>query len=277
MISRVHQEHPGLRPRRRALLAGPHARGGRGRPVHRPAPGDPRLARTSAWPTRWPCVVADAAARAVEFVGLPEAQLNLAQAVVHLATAPKSNRVTVAIGRARSDVRERRRRRGAAAPARRPLPGGEDPRPRAGLRVPSRRPSGWVAQQYRPAEARGPGLLRAVVARGGGQGAPAHGTASGAGPGRPVPSRTVTGERRRRGADRGRHRRARRGGHGGAVAHLHPAVAARDRRRPPPRDPARHRRAAGHGGHAPTASWPGSTTCSTPPRRSGPGSRPRPG
>ncbi|HWE70772.1 MAG TPA: replication-associated recombination protein A, partial [Acidimicrobiales bacterium] len=39
-------------------------------------------------------VVADAAARAVEFVGLPEAQLNLAQAVVHLATAPKSNRVT---------------------------------------------------------------------------------------------------------------------------------------------------------------------------------------
>ena len=40
-------------------------------------------------------VVADAAARAVEFVGLPEAQLNLAQSVVHLATAPKSNRVTL--------------------------------------------------------------------------------------------------------------------------------------------------------------------------------------
>ena len=48
-------------------------------------------------------VVADAAARAVEFVGLPEAQLNLAQAVVHLASAPKSNRVTVALGRARRD------------------------------------------------------------------------------------------------------------------------------------------------------------------------------
>ena len=45
-------------------------------------------------------VVADAAARAVEFVGLPEAQLNLAHAVVRLATAPKSNRVTVALGRA---------------------------------------------------------------------------------------------------------------------------------------------------------------------------------
>ena len=43
-------------------------------------------------------VVADAAARAVEFVGLPEAQLNLAQAVVYLACAPKSNRVTAALG-----------------------------------------------------------------------------------------------------------------------------------------------------------------------------------
>jgi len=42
-------------------------------------------------------VVAEAAARAVEFVGLPEAQLNLAQAVVHLATAPKSNRVALGI------------------------------------------------------------------------------------------------------------------------------------------------------------------------------------
>ncbi len=42
-------------------------------------------------------VVADAAARAVEFVGLPEAQLNLAQAVIHLATAPKSNRTAMAI------------------------------------------------------------------------------------------------------------------------------------------------------------------------------------
>ena len=50
-------------------------------------------------------VVADAAARAVEFVGLPEAQLNLAQAVVHLASAPKSNRVTLALGRAQEDVR----------------------------------------------------------------------------------------------------------------------------------------------------------------------------
>ena len=36
-------------------------------------------------------VVAVAAAQALDFVGLPEAQLNLSQAVIHLATAPKSN------------------------------------------------------------------------------------------------------------------------------------------------------------------------------------------
>jgi putative ATPase len=53
-------------------------------------------------------VVATAAAQAVELVGLPEAQLNLAHAVVYIATAPKSNRVTTAIGAALSDVREGR-------------------------------------------------------------------------------------------------------------------------------------------------------------------------
>ena len=49
--------------------------------------------------------VATAAAHAVEYVGLPEAQLNLAHAVIHLATAPKSNSATVAIGKAMADVR----------------------------------------------------------------------------------------------------------------------------------------------------------------------------
>ncbi|MEI7684994.1 MAG: replication-associated recombination protein A [Planctomycetota bacterium] len=50
-------------------------------------------------------VVAMAAQQAVEFVGLPECQLPLAQAVIYLATAPKSNSATVAIGKARDDVR----------------------------------------------------------------------------------------------------------------------------------------------------------------------------
>ena len=51
-------------------------------------------------------LVAAAAAHAVEHVGLPEAQLNLAHATIYLATAPKSNAVVKAIGAARRDVRE---------------------------------------------------------------------------------------------------------------------------------------------------------------------------
>ena len=46
-----------------------------------------------------------AAAQAVEFVGLPEARINLAQATIHLALAPKSNAVVKAIGAAAQDVR----------------------------------------------------------------------------------------------------------------------------------------------------------------------------
>jgi putative ATPase len=53
-------------------------------------------------------VVAVAAQQAVEFVGLPEAQLVLAHATVYVATAPKSNRCTVAIGKAAAEVREGR-------------------------------------------------------------------------------------------------------------------------------------------------------------------------
>ena len=50
-------------------------------------------------------VVANAAHQAAEFVGLPEAQLPLAMATIYLATAPKSNRATVAIGRASEEVK----------------------------------------------------------------------------------------------------------------------------------------------------------------------------
>ena len=51
-------------------------------------------------------VVAVAAAQAVEHVGLPEAQLNLAHAAVYLAQAPKSPTVSRAIWTARSDIRQ---------------------------------------------------------------------------------------------------------------------------------------------------------------------------
>jgi putative ATPase len=50
--------------------------------------------------------VAVAAAHAVEHVGLPEAQLNLAQAAIYLARAPKSNAVIAALREAQKDVRE---------------------------------------------------------------------------------------------------------------------------------------------------------------------------
>jgi putative ATPase len=50
-------------------------------------------------------LVAVAAAHAVEHVGLPEARLNLAQAAIHLARAPKSNAVIKALGAAAADVR----------------------------------------------------------------------------------------------------------------------------------------------------------------------------
>jgi putative ATPase len=49
-------------------------------------------------------LVAVAAAQAVEYVGLPEAQLNLAEAAIYLARAPKSNSVVAALGKAKQDA-----------------------------------------------------------------------------------------------------------------------------------------------------------------------------
>jgi putative ATPase len=53
-------------------------------------------------------LVAEAAHRAVEFIGLPEGRIVLAHATVYLATAPKSNRALAALGAAETDVREGR-------------------------------------------------------------------------------------------------------------------------------------------------------------------------
>jgi putative ATPase len=95
-------------------------------------------------------LVANAAAHAVEYVGLPEAQLNLAHAVVHLATAPKSNRVTVAIGAALADVRAGR---GGAVPAHlrdAHYSGAKGLGHGAGYRYPHDDPRGVVTQRYAP-------------------------------------------------------------------------------------------------------------------------------
>nr|WP_218620629.1 replication-associated recombination protein A [Mycolicibacterium hippocampi] len=49
--------------------------------------------------------IAVAAAQTVQLIGMPEAQLTLAHATVHLATAPKSNAVTTALGAAMADIK----------------------------------------------------------------------------------------------------------------------------------------------------------------------------
>lgn len=95
-------------------------------------------------------VVADAAARALEFVGLPEAKLNLAQATVYLAAAPKSNRVTVALGRAEADVREQPRGDVPAHLRDAHYRGAADLGHGVGYRYPHDDPRGWVRQDHRP-------------------------------------------------------------------------------------------------------------------------------
>ncbi len=97
-------------------------------------------------------LVAEAAAQAVEHVGLPEAQLNLAQAVVHLATAPKSNRVTAALGAAFEDVRKGPMTSVPAHLRDAHYKGAGELGHGAGYAYPHDTPEGWVAQRYLPEE-----------------------------------------------------------------------------------------------------------------------------
>jgi putative ATPase len=94
--------------------------------------------------------VAVAAAQAVEFVGLPEARINLAQATIHLALAPKSNAVIRAIGEAAQDVRS-----GKIGPVPAHLrdahyPGAARVGHGEGYEYPHDAAEGIVAQQYAP-------------------------------------------------------------------------------------------------------------------------------
>ena len=100
-------------------------------------------------------LIADAAARAVEYAGLPEAALNLAHAVVYLSTAPKSNSSANGLWRANADVRDLPL---GAVPGHlksahpwqaRKLGHGR------GYEYPHDDPSGWVEQEYRPPEVAG--------------------------------------------------------------------------------------------------------------------------
>ena len=97
-------------------------------------------------------LVAVAASQAVEHVGLPEAQLNLSQAVIHLATAPKSNRAALAIWNARSDVQSGAI--GEVPPHLRDAhyQGAKSLGHGVGYDYPHDHPDGWVEQQYLPTE-----------------------------------------------------------------------------------------------------------------------------
>jgi putative ATPase len=94
--------------------------------------------------------VAVAAAHALELVGLPEAKLNLAQATIHLALAPKSNAVIRAITKAADDVR--RGDVGRVPPHLRDshYAGAKKIAHGKGYRYPHDFPAGIVAQQYAP-------------------------------------------------------------------------------------------------------------------------------
>ena len=99
-------------------------------------------------PTALPTAVA--AAHALELVGLPEARLNLAQAVIALSLAPKSNAVIAAIDSATADLRAGRtgpvppHLRDAHYPGARRLDSGR------GYRYPHDFPGAVVRQQYPP-------------------------------------------------------------------------------------------------------------------------------
>jgi putative ATPase len=105
-------------------------------------------------------LVADAAARAVELVGLPEAGINLAHAVIHLALAPKSNSVITALGAALETVR---RLPAGAVPAHlrdSHYPGAKTLGHGDGYQYPHDTESGWVAQEHVPGEVAGTQFYR---------------------------------------------------------------------------------------------------------------------
>lgn len=100
-------------------------------------------------------VVASAAAQAVELVGLPEASLNLSQAVVHLSLAPKSNTSAVAFWQAEADVRD-----GPFAEVPSHLrsanyQGASSIGSGTGYEYPHEDPRGWLEQRYLPDELAG--------------------------------------------------------------------------------------------------------------------------
>ena len=99
--------------------------------------------------------VAVAAADAVQYIGMPEGRIPLAQAVVHLATAPKSNAAYLGIDRAIADVREGRAGRVPKHLRDAHYPGAKRLGHGKGYVYPHDDPFGVVHQEYLPNELRG--------------------------------------------------------------------------------------------------------------------------
>ena len=99
-------------------------------------------------------LVAVAAAQAVEHVGLPEARLNLAQAAIYLARAPKSNASYVALTEAAADVREHGQVRPTDSLRDAHYPGAQKLGRGAGYVYPHNDPRGFEVD-YLPEELRG--------------------------------------------------------------------------------------------------------------------------
>ena len=109
-------------------------------------------------PTALPLAVA--AAQTVALIGMPEAQLTLAHATVHLATAPKSNAVTTALGAAMADVRAGKAGLVPAHLRDGHYSGAAGLGNAQGYRYPHDDPDGVVAQQYPPDEVVGADYYR---------------------------------------------------------------------------------------------------------------------
>jgi putative ATPase len=99
--------------------------------------------------------VAVAAFQALEFVGLPEARLNLAEAVVYLALAPKSNSAYAALGAAARELEEARPGRVPSHLQSASYPGEKKLGIGVGYVYPHDHPGHWVAQRYLPEGLRG--------------------------------------------------------------------------------------------------------------------------
>ncbi|WP_321973467.1 replication-associated recombination protein A [Paratractidigestivibacter sp.] len=92
-------------------------------------------------------LVAEAAFRAVEVIGLPECRINLAQAAVYNALAPKSNAAEAGIDAAMDEVRSGPRREVPSYLRDRHRPGSEE---YGAYLYPHNYPGGWVEQSYLP-------------------------------------------------------------------------------------------------------------------------------